>query len=105
MDDLVNTKPILTEPGIKYFLGCTLKECKLVRDKRYTVLFNVGMTALLLGIFGGFLYYRFKGKLTPQQMAEKNQRKKEYLFAKMQQLALVRKNMTPGGAITQLPEW
>ena len=98
-------KPVLTEPGIKYFLGRTLKDCRLVQFKRYTTFFNIGMTALLIFIFGGFLYYRYKGKLTPLEMAQKNQRKKEYLFTKMQQLALVRKNMSPTGAITQLPEW
>jgi hypothetical protein len=103
--NIIMEKPTLTEPGVKYFLGSTLKECRLVQQKRYTLFFNIGMTALLLAIFGGFLYYRYKGKLTPAQMAQKNQRKKEYLFTKLQQLALVRKNMQPVGSITALPEW
>ena len=30
-----NMKPILTEPGVKYFLKETLKKCKIKKDKQF----------------------------------------------------------------------
>ena len=35
------TKPILIEPGVKYFLSETLKQCKDFKDKYYNTLFNI----------------------------------------------------------------
>ena len=37
------SKPILTEPGVKYFLNETLKQCHQFKEKHHNSLFNAGM--------------------------------------------------------------
>lgn len=37
------TKPILTEPGTKFFLSETLKQCHVIRNQFHNILFNVGL--------------------------------------------------------------
>ena len=99
------SNPLLIEPGVKYFLAGTLKECRKFKDRHITIFFNCGMMCLLILIFGGFLVYRYKGKLTTSEIAERNQKKHEYIISKLHQLAYVRKQQQPKGTITQLPEW
>jgi hypothetical protein len=36
-------KPILIEPGVKYFLHQTLKQCHNVREKFHNTIFNIGL--------------------------------------------------------------
>jgi hypothetical protein len=96
--------PVLTEPGVKYFIGCTLKECRRFKDQYFSVMFNVGMSIFFVVLVGGFLVYRFKGKLTPLELANKNREKKEYIFTKLHQFAAQRRKMTQDN-ITGLPEW
>jgi hypothetical protein len=99
------TPPILIEPGVRYFLAGTLKECRKFKDRHINKLFNIGMVGVLLLIFGGFLFYRYKGKLTPTEVALRNQKKHEYIISQIHQLAYIRKQQQPKGTITQLPEW
>ena len=40
-------RPTLTEPGVKYFLKETLKNCKIKKDLQFNMLMNLG----LLGVF------------------------------------------------------
>ena len=59
-----NTSPSsLIEPGIKYFIGSTLKECHRFKFTRYSVMFNIVMCLLFIGTVGGFLMYCYKGIL------------------------------------------
>ena len=44
------TKPSLVEPGVKYFLRETLKQCKDFKDKYHNTLFNIGLFVFLIGI-------------------------------------------------------
>ena len=100
------TSPKLIEPGVRYFLSGTLKECRKFKDKNYTILFNISMTALLVLVIGGFLMYRYKGKLTPAEVELKNTKKKEYIISKLHQMAYLRKTQgTANGMITALPQW
>ena len=41
-------KPLLIEPGVKYFIGSTLKECRKFKDRHISMIFNISMTLLLL---------------------------------------------------------
>ena len=38
-----NSRPILTEPGVKYFLKETLKNCKIKKDNEFNQLMNLGL--------------------------------------------------------------
>ncbi len=95
-------KPLLVEPGVKYFINGSLKECRKFKDKHITFWFNLGMMGIFIVFFGGILLYRYKGKLTPSEIKVKNRKKKEYILTKLNQLHDIKrqKNM-----ITDLPTW
>jgi hypothetical protein len=98
-------RPYLIEPGVQTFLSGTLKECRKFKDYHISIFFNIGMFCLLLAIFGGFLLYKYKGKLTAAEVEQRNRKKHEYIVSKLHQLAYIRKQQQPTGSITQLPEW
>jgi len=100
----METSPSLTEPGIRYVLNCTLKECRKFKDKHISIFFNIGMIILFIVVVGGVLTYRYKGKLTYYEVVEKNRKKQEYIVSKLQQLA-VHKQKQSQNLITNLPSW
>jgi hypothetical protein len=97
-------KPSLIEPGVRYFLNGTLKECRKFKDNYISVLFNISMVILLVVVIGGWLLYRYKGKPTPAELEVKERKKQEYIISKLQQLAFEKKRNTPNTTmITGLP--
>ena len=44
--------PTLTEPGVKYFLRETLKQCHDKRSSYYNIIWNCGFFLLLLALIG-----------------------------------------------------
>jgi len=99
-------KPSLIEPGVRYFLNGTLKECRKFKDNYMSTIFNISMIVLLVCAIGGFLLYRYKGKPTLAELDMKNRKKQEYIISKLQQLAFEKKKNTPNTSmITGLPEW
>jgi hypothetical protein len=101
-----SSPPLLIEPGVKYFLSGTLKECRKFKDAHTSIFFNMYMAGILFVIIGGFLLFRYKGKLTPAEIELKNRKKKEYIINKLNQIAYLRKNQgLPEGMITSMPGW
>ena len=96
--------PSLIEPGVKYWLNQSLKECRRFNDKNINYIFNIGVTVLLIICISGFLLYNYKGNITPEEIAIKNKIKQEYIISKLQQLALVKKQKDTN-MITDLPVW
>ena len=81
--ETIYSKPMLTEPGVKYFLNETLKQCHLFREKYNNMLFNVALFVGFLVILGILLLYKYKGKLTPQEIEQKEIDKKKYILSKI----------------------
>jgi hypothetical protein len=81
--ETIYSKPILTEPGVKYFLNETLKQCHSFREKYNNMLFNVALFVGFLVILGILLLYKYKGKLTPQEIEQKEIDKKKYILSKI----------------------
>lgn len=81
--ETIYSKPMLTEPGVKYFLNETLKQCHSFREKYNNMLFNVGLFVGFLVILGILLLYKYKGKLTPQEIEQKEIDKKKYILSKI----------------------
>jgi hypothetical protein len=98
------TKPILTEPGVKYFLNETLKQCHIFKEKYNNFLFNIGILVLFLIILGGLLIYKYKGKLTPEEIAENELNKKRYILSKIKNYQDT-KLRAQQELITGLPHW
>ncbi len=98
--------PILIEPGVKYFIGGTLKECKKFKEQHISFLFNIFLFIAFISLLGIILFYRYKGKLTYEEIAVKNKQKKEYIISKLQQIAIEKKKQqTNSDMITDLPIW
>lgn len=98
------TKPILTEPGTKFFLNETLKQCHVIRNKFHNILFNVGLFIFFLLILGGILLYKYKGRLTPVEKRRKDVEKQQYILSKIKNLQEAKK-IAHQELITGLPNW
>ena len=96
--------PRLIEPGVRYFLSSTLKECRRFKEYYSNIVFNLIMTAIFTILIGGFLLYMYKGKLTPYELELKNRKKQEYIISKLHQIAYL-KNTQRQNMITNLTEW
>ena len=97
-------KPILTEPGVKYFLNQALKQSHIIREQFHNTVFNIGMFIFFLIILGGILVYKYKGKLTPVEVAKKNKEKQQYVLEKIKKFQ-VAKQIAQQELITGLPHW
>lgn len=100
----IPSKPALTEPGVKYFLHQTLKQCHVVRDNFHNTVFNVGLLLAFLLTLGLILLYKYKGKLTPVQVEQKNKEKQQYILSKIQKFQQA-KRVAHQELITGLPTW
>ena len=78
--------PILIESGTKYFLQETLKQCNKVRTYYYSFLLNIFILFIFLLALGGFLYYRYSSRLTPEQKKKKHQKEQEYILTKLRSI-------------------
>jgi hypothetical protein len=98
------SKPMLTEPGVKYFLNETLKQCHQFKEKHNNMLFNIGLLIGFFIILGILLLYKYKGKLTPEELEQKELEKKRYILSKIRnyQDAKVKAQQE---LITGLPHW
>jgi hypothetical protein len=79
-------KPILTEPGVKYFLSQTLKQCHIVKNNFHNIVINVGLFVSFVLVLGLILLYKYKGKLTPMEKDQKNKEKQQYILSKIKQV-------------------
>jgi septal ring-binding cell division protein DamX len=97
-------KPMLTEPGVKYFINETLKQCHQFKEKHQNMIFNIGLLITFFIILGIMLVYKYKGKLTPEEIEQKELVKKQYILSKIRnfQDAKIRAQQE---LITGLPHW
>ena len=98
------SKPSLVEPGVKFFLKETLKQCRNFKEKYNNTLYNVGLFAVLILIIICILIYKYKGKLTPVQMEQKEWDKKQYILTKIKNYQDA-KRIAHQELITGLPGW
>ena len=98
------SKPELTEPGVKYFLHNTLKQCHSTREKFHTMIFNIGLFIGFLILLGLILMFKYKGKLTPPEIAQKNKLKQQYILSKIKNFQ-ESKRIAHQELITGLPNW
>lgn len=98
------SKPMLTEPGVTYFLNETLKQCHKFKEKYQNMVINIGLLIVFFIILGILLLYKYKGKLTPEEIEQKELNKKQYILSKIRnyQDAKLRSQQE---LITGLPHW
>jgi hypothetical protein len=73
----------LIEPQAKNYLFHTLTKCHDMRVKYNTVILNIGVFLVFVGVFGGILYYLYQTKSTPQQNYNKMIKDQEYILSKI----------------------
>lgn len=98
------TKPSLIEPGVKYFLHQTLKQCHIVKNNFHNFVFNIGLFIGFVIILGVILYYKYKGRLTPVELERKNREKQQYILSKIKVFQEA-KRTAHQELITGLPAW
>lgn len=95
-------KPTLTEISTKYYIRNSLKEVRLIKDKYISICANVFLFVFFILVISGLLYYKYKGKLTPEQEVIKNNIKKQYIFEKLHRISY-QKQKECQSLITGLP--
>jgi hypothetical protein len=96
--------PILVEPGVKYFLSTTLKQCKDFKEKYNNVVFNIGGFLLFIGVVLCILIYKYKGKLNTSEKRQQELQKQEYILSKIKNYQDAKRKESQD-LITGLPSW
>ena len=81
------TKPVLIENMNKYLIKKSLREVRNFKNTYITLIVNILFFILFVGGIALFLYYRYKGKLTPEEKEIKEKIKKQYLFEKLHKIS------------------
>ncbi len=76
-------KPILIEPGTKYFIHKTLEQCKEVKYSYYNTMFNIIVFLLFVGMIFLICYYGYKNKKSEKKNT--NEKYIQELIDKIQQ--------------------
>lgn len=97
-------KPNLIEPGMKYFIKESLKNCNNFRNNYNNYVINIILLFVFLLILGMFLYIRYKGKLTPLEKENKLNEQKYYILSKIKQLQDVKRQKSQE-LVTNLPKF
>jgi hypothetical protein len=98
------TRPKLIEPGVKYFLNETLKQCHSFKENYNNLIINIGLLLCFIIILGIILLIKYKGKLTPEEIKQKELEKKKYILSKIKNYQDARKREEQQ-LITGLPHW
>ena len=102
----METNPQLIEPGVKYFIGGTLKECRKFKDKHISLLFNVLITALFMSGLAMLLLFRYKGKKTQLEQSIQDNQKREYIMTKLKTISMEKtKQERNNDMITNIPSF
>lgn len=98
------SRPILTEPGVSYFLKETLKKCKVKKDVEMNNLINLGLFITFVTITTSLLYYKFKTRPTEEDREKLKRLKRDYFVNRVRQLES-KKAKELQQSITNLPKF
>ena len=104
MNSFQYSRPMLTEPGVKYFINETLKQCHIFKETHHNMMFNIGLLFVFFIILGVLLLYKYKGKLTPNEIEQMDMQKKTYILSKIK-IFQDTKVKAQQNLITGLPHW
>ena len=96
--------PKLIEPGARYFFYNTLKNINMKKSALQELSLNVFYLALFISILGIFLVYKYKTKLTPEEIKKKRDDQRVYLINKMKDLSY-KEQVKQNKLITNLPKF
>lgn len=100
----MNFTPSLTEPGVKYFIGESLKNIHKEKKSFNYIIYNIGLVLFFLTILGLILFYKYKTRPNKQERKKKKQQKKDYFITKVRSLQ-AKKAKQINKSITNLPKF
>ena len=95
-------QPILIEPGIKYYLSQSLKNCRSLKDYYYNIVFNVGIFIIFVTVIIIVLNFKYKGATSNYEKIKKEEKKKLYILEQIKKMQQLQKNNSMD-LITNLP--
>lgn len=101
-------RPKLVEPGVKYFFKNVLKSCNNFKQNNYNIYYNISLTIIFFLVLGTFLYSRYKGNLTKEEIYQKNLKDKQYIMSKLvyyNKHSLENQQRISNNMITNLPDY
>lgn len=106
--DITKNEPIsgggLIEPGMKYYINETLKNCKKFKNRHYNFIYNIGMFLFFSALCIIILSYMYRRKNNNKEKQERETLKKHYILSKLHQLNAIRYRKN-NNTITNLPTW
>jgi hypothetical protein len=78
--------PNLVEPKAKVFLKGALKHSHTIKHRYINQIYNFGLGILLIVIFGGFLLFKYKGRLTSVEKEIKKRKEYEHVLIQLKKL-------------------
>ena len=100
----MDIKPILIEPGVKYFIKNTLIECNKFKEQHISFIYNIVLGLVFFLICFLILYFKYKGHITLEEKKLKERKEKEYIMSKLIQLSDYKRKSSQN-LITNLPDW
>ena len=97
-------KPLLTEPGVKYFLGETLKNCRNQKKEYNYYLTNISFFLIFILLLSCYLFYKYKTRPTEQDKEKLKKLKQNYFISKVRQMQTEKAKLT-NQQITNLPKF
>ena len=94
--------PILTEPGVTYFLRETLKQCRDNKKQYYNRLMNLSLLFLFLMLLGIIIIYKKRTKPSKEDIKKKRIEQRNYILQKIKEMQQQRKR-EHNEIITNLP--
>jgi len=98
------SKPTLTEPGVKYFLKETLKNCRIKKNTEFNQIMNLALLTSFVIISSVLLYYKYKTRPSDDDRKKIKQLKRDYFVNKVRQLE-AKKAKQLDRQITNLPQF
>jgi|UniRef100_A0A6C0JCS0 hypothetical protein len=92
----------LVEPGVHYFYFNTLKKCHTFKEEYYNYIYNIIVILFVVCSLSGFLYYKYKGKLSYKQQEEAEAKRQMYIMEKIKNYKHVTKHKND--LITSIPQ-
>ena len=77
--------PSLTEPGVKYFLKETLKQCNQKKYEFNSTIYNLALLGFFISLFGGILYYKYNSKPTKKDTEIINMQTQQWILSKVKE--------------------
>ena len=81
---------MLTEPGVRDYVLRSLQKCKEFKMDYYTKVMNISLFALFVVVAACILYYKYKGKKTPEERRTKKEADRLYILAKIKHVQLAK---------------